>query len=135
MVTRKCPESRGDSDAASDLERRGGGGQPDDGGGGGQPLLPGGRDQARGLPRQRDAHRVRLEGDGELLHAGGERPNEPGCGVVLPGAEAGGAQDRGVRRVLEGRPGRGLTVRLLPRTIRGTWVLAGAVWLAGCVSV
>src|SRR5579884_2062384 len=49
---------------------------------------------------------MRLEGHGELLHPGGERPHQPGRGLVLPVAEGRREADRRPRRLLEGRHGR-----------------------------
>src|SRR5205814_1030868 len=63
------------------------------------------------------------------------RANEPGRGVVLPRPEAGRGANQRLRRILEGRQGRGVMMRVLPRTVRGTWALAAAAWLAGCAAV
>ena len=61
--------------------------------------------QPRILPAQRHPHGLRLEGDGELLHARRGRPGEPGRRLVLPGPQAGGGQHQGPHRLLARRGG------------------------------
>src|SRR5262249_33519454 len=81
-------------------------------GGRGELLLSSRRREPCPSPGKRHAHGLSVEGRGELLRRGGERPDQQGCRLVLPGPQGGGAQHQGSRRLLARRRGRAMTVPL-----------------------
>src|SRR5262249_5479251 len=83
----------------------------------GELLLCAGDRRATIFSRERDPHHLPVERHGELLRRRGERRDEQGRVLVLPGDERGGGADQGPRRLLAGRAERALTAsRRAPRS-------------------
>src|SRR5207302_831994 len=76
---------------------------------GGQPLFPARGGAPRAVPAEQQTHHLSLEGRGQLLHGHGRRPDQPGCRLVLFGAQACRGGDQGLCRVLARRKGPGVS--------------------------